>query len=72
MASGPSLSSAGPLLPSVLKCAACRSTLQNVQPPKEDVDTRGTRGRKDLIPVVEEDSMPVPRWIQDKIDEVIN
>ena len=76
MASGPSPSSPGPLLPSVLKCAACRNTLQNVQPPKEDVDklnTRGgaTRGNKGLIPVVEEDSMPVPRWIQEKIDEVI-
>jgi len=74
MASGPSPSSPGPLLPSVLKCAACRNTLQNVQPPKEDVDklnTRGgaTRGNKGLIPVVEEDSMPVPRWIQEKIDE---
>ena len=70
MASGPSSSSAGPLLPSVLKCAACRTTLQNVQPPKEDADTRGSRGSKELIPVVEEDSMPVPRWIQEKIDEV--
>ena len=66
----PSSSSTGPRLPSVLKCAACRNTLQNVQPPKEDIDTRGPRGSKDLIPVVEEDSMPVPRWIQDKIDEV--
>ena len=39
MASGPSSPSAGPRLPSVLKCAACRNTLQNVQPPKEDVDS---------------------------------
>ena len=70
MASGPSSPSVGPRLPSVLKCAACRNTLQNVQPPKEDVDSGTKRGGKDLIPVVEEDSMPIPRWIQEKIDEV--
>ena len=70
MASDPSSPSAGPRLPSVLKCAACRNTLQNVQPPKENVDSGSKRGGKDLIPVVEEDSMPIPRWIQEKIDEV--
>ena len=70
--------SLGPVLPSVLKCSACRNTLQNIQPPKADDDDdggggssiRGPRRNKDLIPVVEEDSMPVPRWIQERIDEV--
>ena len=71
--------SSGPVLPSVLKCSACRNTLQNIQPPKADDDDdnggggssrRGPRRNKDLIPVVEEDSMPVPRWIQERIDEV--
>ncbi len=58
---------ASSLLPPVLKCGQCRHTLQNVRPPQPSSEASS---QPDVIPVVEDDSAELPKWIQDKIEEV--